>query len=215
MEDLAKYLLSKNELEIEFTKKIIESQKIFEEILCVCNNDFLKGTGSYLFDGQNYAYCASMFDKQLLLYQISKNVNSVLEIGTYMGHSLLIMLLANPDIKITCIDIDKRYTKPSVELLVKKLNADITYIEGDSLNIIPTIKETFDLFHIDGTHTLDCVKREFELCKKISKPEIMKVIFDDYNNIEEIKNTILEEHTILEQITPNCAWHNSYIKIKL
>jgi hypothetical protein len=208
-------LNSKIEIEKEFVKNLTESENIFNEILKVCNNNFSLGTGSYLFDGKKYEYCDGMFEKQLLLFEKVKNINSVLEIGTYMGHSLLIMLLSNPKLKITCIDIDDTYALPSIDLLRDKFNADITFIKGDSLNALSLIKEKYDLFHIDGTHKIEFVEKEFNLCKNLSSSNIMNVIFDDYDTISNIKNTIIKEHEILEQITPNCSWRNSYLKIKL
>ena len=50
-----------------------------------------------------------MFEKQKLLFDLSKKSKTILEIGVYMGHSLLIILLANPKAKITCIDIDDTF----------------------------------------------------------------------------------------------------------
>lgn len=215
MKNLNKYLNSENELKRELSSKLIESEKIFHDILNICDNIFDLGTGSYLFDGQKYEYYEGMFEKQLLLYDKSKEINRVLEIGTYMSHSLLIMLLANPKIEITCIDISDKYALPTTEYLKKKLNANITFIKGNSLEVLPNLVSKFDLFHIDGAHNINFVKKEFDLCKNLSSSNEMKVIFDDYDSISQIKSIISSNHEILEQITPNCNWRNSYLKLKL
>ena len=91
----------------------------FQNILKVCDNRFEKGCGSYLFDGQNYRYFEEYKDKQILLFEKVQNKTNVLEIGTYMGHSLLIMLLSNPNLKITCIDINDEFSFPATEYLKK------------------------------------------------------------------------------------------------
>lgn len=215
MKNLIKYLKSENKLKKELSSKLIESEEIFHDILNVCDNKFDLGTGSYLFDGQKYEYYEGMFEKQLLLYEKVRGVSKVLEIGTYMSHSLLIMLLSNPNIEITCIDIDDKYSLPTTEYLKKRLNANITFIKGDSLKVLPRLTTKFDLFHIDGAHNIDFVKKEFELCKNLSSSKEMEVIFDDYDAISQIKSIISLNHEILEQIIPNCNWKNSYLKLKL
>ena len=106
----------------EFTNKLLKHKNIFYEIYSACGNKFHNGCGSYLFDGQTYKYCDLMYDKQELLFNSVKDVKNVLEIGTYMGHSLLIMLLSNPELKITCIDISDKYTGPAVTILNKYFN---------------------------------------------------------------------------------------------
>ena len=52
------------------------------------------------------------------------------------------------------------------------------------------LNEKFDLFHIDGTHKLEFVNKEFQMCKHLSSSNIMNVIFDDYDNVTEMKNII-------------------------
>ena len=110
---------------------------IFYEIYQVCGNKFCGD--SYLFDGLTYKYCDIMYEKQELLYNQVKNVNNILEIGTYMGHSLLIMLLSNPNLKITCIDISDEYTLPAILVLNKYFNNAITFIHNDSHSALKDI----------------------------------------------------------------------------
>jgi SAM-dependent methyltransferase len=90
-----------NKYNTEFTNKLFENKQIFYEIYKACNYTFCKGCESYLFDGQTYEYCDLMYEKQEILFNSVKNSKNVLEIGTYMGHSLLIMLLSNPELKIS------------------------------------------------------------------------------------------------------------------
>ena len=214
MKELQNFLKSSNILEKEFATKLLESESIFLEIFTKCGNKFEQGTGSYLFDGISYEYYPNMFKKQVLLFEKAKTCDSVLEIGTYMGHSLLIMLLANPKIKITCVDISDEYAVPAINVLIEKLNADITFIKGDSLTELSKLNQKYDMFHIDGAHYLEYVEKEFNLCANLSSSDIIRVVFDDYNAVSSIRNILLKEYTIIKQMTPHCDWNNSYFELQ-
>ncbi len=82
---------------------------IFWEIHEATGRRFHGGCGSYLFDGGVYQYDPSMAAKQQLLARVASEVSSVLEIGTYLGHSLLIMLSRNPTLRVTTIDVDASF----------------------------------------------------------------------------------------------------------
>jgi hypothetical protein len=101
--------------ENDFTQNLSQNFKIFGDIYKACGNKWSFGCGSYLFDGSNYTYYSKMYNKQKLLFDLAKNATNVLEIGAYMGHSVFLMLLANPNLNITCIDIDDTYARPSEE----------------------------------------------------------------------------------------------------
>ena len=133
-----------------------------------------------------------------------------------MGHSLFIMLLANPNLNITTIDIDATYAIPSVEVLRKKFpNANIKFIHKDSLQALNEIDEKFDLFHIDGHHENSRIKQEFELCKKLNDGDIMNIVFDDFEWFKEIDLQLSSEYLVLEKEVPQCDWTNTYFKLKI
>ena len=67
-----------------------------------------------------------MLNKQLLLYNLAKKHKTVLEVGVYMGHSILIMLASNPKLSIYGIDIDRKFALPSINYLKKKNSLDLT-----------------------------------------------------------------------------------------
>ena len=48
----------------------------FNQIYKVCENKFTKGWGSYLFNGHSYEYDERMFEKQKLLFNLSKKSKS-------------------------------------------------------------------------------------------------------------------------------------------
>jgi hypothetical protein len=194
----------------------LENKHIFYEIYEKCNYKFINGCGSYLFDGTNYNYCDLMYEKQLLLYNNMKNVKNVLEIGTYMGHSLLIMLLSNPELKITCVDINDNFTLHAVTVLNNYFNNAITFIHSDSLIALKNMNEKFDFFHIDGSHAEDYITNEFFLIKSLNNnPDKLRVLFDDQCCMMNLQNTIELNYNIITKIIPNCQWNNIYYEIQI
>ena len=215
MIDLKKRLL-KDKYNNDFSRKLIEAEQIFNSIFKVCGNKMEYGCGSYLIGSQKYDYSIDMYDKQKILYERSKNVNSVLEIGTYMGHSILIMLLANPHLHITAIDIDDTYSPKAIQLLQSKfINAKIDFIHGNSLNILPKINKKFDFFHIDGAHGNTTITQEFTYCKKLSSSNDFKLIFDDVEVCNTLQKNIHSSYNVIEHNTPNCINKNKYMHIKI
>ncbi len=68
-----------------------------------------------------------------------------------MGHSILIMLLSNPNILITSIDIMDKYSLPAIKYLRDNFpKSRIDFINGDSLKILSNLikKKRFDFFDI-------------------------------------------------------------------
>lgn len=215
MQELRLKLFEK-EFDNEFSRKLLESESIFNEIYNICGNQMEYGCGSYLIGDKKYAYSIDMYPKQKLIYDKTKKVSSVLEIGTYMGHSLLLMLLANPNLNITCIDIEDKFSAKVTSYLQSIFsNAKIEFLKGNSLNILPTIKNKFDFFHIDGTHGNTTITKEFMYCKKLSSTDDFKVIFDDVEVCETLQKNINLSYNVVEEFTPNCVNKNRYCHIKL
>lgn len=188
----------------------------FQNILKVCDNRFEKGCGSYLFDGQNYSYFEEYKDKQILLFEKVQNKTNVLEIGTYMGHSLLIMLLSNPNLKITCIDINDEFSFPATEYLKKNFpSAKINFIHNNSLNVINKIEEKFDFIHIDGAHKNKIITKEFNYCKKLGLNDDLEFIFDDSYNCRSLISNILSCYNIAEHKSVGYGYYTSdFIKLR-
>lgn len=201
----------------EFTNRLVANKHIFYEIYESCNYKFWIGCGSYLFDGSSYKYCELMYEKQELLYNSVKSAKNVLEIGTYMGHSLLIMLLANPLLKITCIDICDQYTRPAVNILNKYFNNAITFIHSDSLTALDKLNDKFDFFHIDGHHENGYISKEFKLVEKLnnSSDNILRVIFDDQISLTNLQYDIKNNYKVIKYVIPQCSWNNIYYEIQL
>lgn len=189
----------------------------FEKIYSICGSRFEKGNGSYLFDGYDYQYIEDVHKKQSLLFSKAIGKNNVLEIGTYMGHSLLLMLVANPMLSITTIDINDKFSKPAVDYLKSQFpEAEIEFIHGDSLKILRKLVKKFDFFHIDGCHKNKIVTKEFNECKRLSKTDQLEIIFDDDYNCKDLVKNIENTYNVIEKISKGHSWYtNLYLKINL
>ena len=213
MKNLKQKIKEKN-FNNKFSLKLLNAERHFNNIYKVCSFKFEKGCGSYLFNGKTYDYQIETYEKQKLLFEKSKNKKNILEIGSYMGHSLLIMLLANPRARITCIDINDEFSMPAINYIQKKFPlSKITFIKGSSLKILKKIEKKFDFFHVDGAHKNKIVTKEFYLCMNIIKTKNIEFVFDDVDNIQTLIKNIKSTYKIINQITPNCVNRNQYIHI--
>lgn len=85
----------------------------------------------------------------LTKYIVENKINTVLEIGTAIGYSAIMMALANPNLTVTTIERDeKRYLEALKN--IKKLNLEnrITLIFNDALDA--NIEGKYDLIFIDA-----------------------------------------------------------------
>ena len=203
-----------NKYNSEYTNKLLNNKHIFYEIYNKCNKTFLNGSGSYLFDGIEYKYDSRTYKKQELLYENAKTATNILEIGTYMGHSLLIMLLANPNLKITCIDCDDTYTSPAIYVLNKYFNNAITFIHKDSLSAMQEINSKFDFFHIDGNLKNEQVIQDFLGIINLNNNNIIRVLFNEQFLLQDLQNQIDTKLNVIKKIIPDCILNNVYYEIQ-
>jgi predicted O-methyltransferase YrrM len=112
---------------------------------------------------------------------LNKNVKNVLEIGFNSGFSTLLMLLTNPYIHITCLDLgEHKYTVPCYNVLKETFGDRINMIIGDSKKTLPSIADTYDLVHIDGDHSIAGAESDIINSYRISKKGTI-LIMDDYD----------------------------------
>ncbi len=167
------------------------------------------GCGSYLINGQSHTYEPREFKKQEALFRIGKTSNSVLEIGVYLGHSLLILLIANPTLRITCIDNDASFSPAAVAYLNEHFGNRITFHLGTAEEVLAreTSLGVFDCIHIDADHTEDAVARQFALTRLFAAPGATYV-FDDYEAVRPLIDGWIESGFLHHVETPWCAWTN-------
>lgn len=140
------------------------------------------------------------------LLKLSENKSKICEIGVNAGHSLLLMVSANPTAEYLIFDLGAHaYTRPCVEYIKNAYpSTKITEVYGDS-NV--TLKQyiesnklhTFDLIHVDGGHDTITVENDFINTQELLAEDGI-VIFDDYNfnNIRNVIDHYIDEKVIFE-----------------
>ena len=85
----------------------------------------------------------------LTTYILKHQVTNILEIGTAIGYSAIMMALVNPKVKVTTIERDQiRYMEAVKNVKKFGLEERITLIFQDALEV--NIEGTFDLIFIDA-----------------------------------------------------------------
>ena len=102
----------------------------------------------------------------LTTFIIKHQIKNVLEIGSAIGYSAIMMSLCSPDLKVTTIERDEERYLEAVKN-VKKLNLEdrITLIFNDALKV--KIEDKFDLIFIDAAKAQNI--KFFELFEKSLK----------------------------------------------
>lgn len=129
--------------------------------------------------------------------------NNILEIGFNAGFSALLMKIINPEINLTCIDINKHFYVIPCYKIISNDYKNIKIILKNSLIALPKLikqKKEFDVIHIDGDHSIESAKKDLNFCLKLCKKGSV-IIMDDTNlpHInklckEYIKNKIVKEY---------------------
>ncbi len=137
-----------------------------------------------------------------------KGKKRVCEIGFNAGHSILTMILVNPDAEYVLFDLGiHKYLKPCFEYFKKRFpGLNIKIIWGDSRNTLPMYhKENpemwFDIIHIDGSHKREVYTIDWKNSLDISSAGSI-LIFDDTDNKKistfidgEIQKKVVQEAT--------------------
>lgn len=159
---------------------------INEQLLPIIKNTGEKLEGNIFMYHETTNYTNDFIDKQInfILTASSPNINNILEIGFNSGFSALLMLLSNPNLKITCIDICcHKYAILCFQKMKEIFGDRIDLLIGNSVNVLPTLKgNTYDMIHIDGCHLVNIaemdIKNSLQLCKSGTI-----LIMDDTDNI--------------------------------
>ena len=200
----------------EYTNKLRIHQHIFYKLQEAWGPTWDGLCGGYLFNGRAYEYDHESYAKQELLYEKAKKAKRVCEVGSYVGHSLFIMLLANPTLQIVSIDISDKYTGPAVKVLNDYFGDRIRFIHADSLTGLQQLideKQQFDLFHLDGDHSESLIIQEYGRCSMMSScfPRV-KILFDDEICMRGFAQYLIGYRANLKLEIPNCEWSNIYIE---
>ena len=130
------------------------------------------------------AYFRPNYERGILIYNLIKRykLKSFLEIGFGRGYGTMCAAMAiheNGGGKVVSIDpnFNTNHVKNLMNIFPKEWFKLIKLQAGKSENILPQIDEKFDFVYIDGDHTYDAVKLDWENTRdKFNK----FVLFDDY-----------------------------------
>jgi len=195
-------------------KCILDNFNHFINLHNILEGKWEYGWGSYMFNGVKYEWQRETLKKQEALFRVGEKAKNVLEVGVYLGHSLLILLISNPELKITCVDNDQRFSPKVVDYLNKEFNNRVTFHLGDATDVINSLQSEnkFDLVHIDADHNNDAVLKQFYASRKVSTDDAY-FVFDDYEATRGAIDHLIRTNVIEKLVLPMCLWTNIVTKL--
>ena len=125
---------------------------------------------------------------------LKHEINSYLEIGIFQGGSYLLMSnflkLKNPNVKCIGVDISKQYLPKEVEPFIRELHIGTS----DDFK-----RQSFDLVFIDGEHSLEWAKRDWENVGQYAKIAMFHdIVQPTYPDLIKFWNQLKEGKTYKE-----------------
>jgi len=113
---------------------------------------------------------------------LNAHVRNVLEIGYNAGFSALLMLISNPNVRVTIYDPQTQwYTPRFVDKMREFFGSRVEWISGDTTDTLPGASGEYDLVHIDGVREVDVLENDIVHSYRMSRPGTIMVM-DNYND---------------------------------
>jgi predicted O-methyltransferase YrrM len=155
------------------------------------------------------------FDEKFILYKLSRDASVIAEIGSYIGASACCFGATASTIKnsqIIAIDTwnndamseGYRDTWSEFQLNTSSFSDFVVPVRGFSAEVVEKVRElapSLDLLFIDGDHSYQGVKTDWEAYKDFLKPGSI-VVFHDYGWAEGVKRVVHED------VLPLVSSHN-------
>jgi hypothetical protein len=154
-----------------------------------------------------------------------KNKNCVLEIGFNAGHSALLMLESNQDIRYIGIDIARhKYTKPCGDYLRSVYGGRFEIFYGSSFVVLPDIAQAgvctnVDVAHVDGGHSAEAALTDLSNVVRMPRAAgLSRHLIVDDTQMPQILSVLadFQEQGILRSETIGATWlgkHNLFFEI--
>ena len=162
-------------------------------------------------EGDKLVRCDRFLAKQTNMFWCGTTVNKkICEIGFNAGHSSLLFLLGRDlsNLEFTIFDINRHsYTQPCFEYIKSNFShINFEFIPGDSIIEIPkwintnsNAHNTYDIIHIDGGHSEECINNDFKNAVKLVKKGGIIIIDDtDSKHINKYVDQYLETNNFKE-----------------
>lgn len=201
----------------EYTRKLLDYEPVFNAVNESFGHRDMNRCGSYLVEGLvgKYQLDFNMHLKQQLLYDLCKDKSSVLEIGTHMGHSALIMLMSNPKMNLTLVDLCDTFAGPASKALADHfVDANIRFhcIDLHDFIVSDDISNRYDLIHLDCNYSEDdaVLLSDILFLSKFTNHMVVDDITDPSHILDEIRRTY---HNVY-WIQPDGRAPNLYMRFK-
>jgi predicted O-methyltransferase YrrM len=142
--------------------------------------------------------------KNIINFIESFKPKNILEIGFNAGFSTLLMKIIDPEINMTCIDINSHsYVMPCYKQICKDYK-NIKLILQNSTIALPELikmKLKFDVIHIDGDHNVKQAEQDLNFCLSLCSSKSV-IIIDDTNlqSINDLCEKYIDEKFLKEHV---------------
>jgi len=145
------------------------------------------------------------YERGILIYALITKfkITSFLEVGFGRGYSTFCAAKAMTDLGLNgkIMTIDPNFNEEFLNNLTNVFPSEwfekIKFMRGKSEDALEKINEKFDMVYIDGDHTYDAVKKDWELTKdKYNK----FLLFDDYHMESKEKSPGVQCATLIDEI---------------
>jgi hypothetical protein len=125
--------------------------------------------------------------KRAALAMFAMAHNDIVEIGFNSGFSALLMLTANPNLKLTSVDIcEHKYTEPCFDYLASVFPGRIDLVKGDSTQVLAEVLQSnknLTGYIIDGGHGVTVAEQDLQNVIKFANKDAV-LCFDDSDFVE-------------------------------
>jgi predicted O-methyltransferase YrrM len=205
----------------EYVSILKNCERYFKSLAIIAQASGEAPEGSILYQHMSHHIDTTKDNLRKNLISLAKVSNNILEIGFNMGHSAVLMLVSNPNAKITCFDIcSHKYVDPCYMYLKMQFKDRITLVKGSSTETVPTYRgEQIDLAHIDGCHDGPVAYTDFMNTIKLVKQggyvvfddtwfQHLRALWDSFVSNNYVENVTIHEsnqHSIGRKIMETCT----------